>query len=160
MISTNLRIVAIAGSLALLVFVVELVRRRRLKEEYSVLWVATALTLLLLAAWGGLLRDLAQLIGANSQASTLYFFSIIFIAFLLLHFSVRVSNLERRVVVLLQEVALLAEHHRHPAALGQGPTAAACDGGETARGAGGTALGEDLDARLAAGARAREASVR
>jgi hypothetical protein len=115
MISANLRIVAIAGSLALLVFIIELVRRRRLKEEYSVLWVLTALALLLLAAWGALLRDLAQLIGANSQASTLYLFSIIFIAFLLLHFSVRVSNLERRVVVLLQEVALLAERERRAA---------------------------------------------
>ncbi len=111
-ISSNLRIVAIAGGLALLVFIVELVRRRRLKEEYSVLWVVTALVLLLLAAWGGLLRDLTHLIGAGSQASALYFFGIIFIGLLLLHFSVRVSNLERRVVVLLQEVALLNERQR------------------------------------------------
>lgn len=109
MISTNLRIVAIAGSLTLLIFIVELVRRRQLKEEYSVLWVATALALLLLAAWGGLLRDLAHFIGASSQASALYFFGILFVVFLLLHFSVRVSNLERRVIVLLQEIALLGE---------------------------------------------------
>lgn len=109
MISTNLRILAIAGSLAMLAFIVELVRRRRLKEEYSVLWVLTALALLLLAAWGGLLADLTQVIGAISQASTLYFFGLLFVVFLLLHFSVRVSNLERRVVVLLQEIALLNE---------------------------------------------------
>ena len=115
-ISTNLRILAIAGSLALLVFIVELVRRRRLKEEYSVLWVTTSLALLLLAIWVGLLRDLAHLIGAGSQASALYFFGIIFIVFLLLHFSVRVSNLERRVVVLLQEVALLNERERRSSA--------------------------------------------
>jgi hypothetical protein len=121
MISTNLRIVAIAGSLALLVFIVELVRRRRLKEEYSVLWVATVLVLLLLSIWGGLLRNLAHLIGAGSQASALYFFGIIFIVFLLLHFSVRVSNLERRVVVLLQEVALLNERERRGAAGGERP---------------------------------------
>jgi hypothetical protein len=114
MISTNLRIIAIAGSLALLMFVVELVRRRRVKEEYSVLWVTTALTLLLLAAWGGLLRDLTHGIGAISQASTLYFFGLIFVIFLLLHFSVRVSKLERRVVVLLQEIALLSEHEGRP----------------------------------------------
>jgi hypothetical protein len=112
MISTNLRIIAIAGSLALLIFIVELVRRRRLKEEYSVLWVATAVVLLLLAAWGGLLRELTHLIGAISQASTLYFFGLLFVVFVLLHFSVRVSNLERRVVVLLQEIALLGERER------------------------------------------------
>ncbi|MFZ2052257.1 MAG: DUF2304 domain-containing protein [Solirubrobacteraceae bacterium] len=115
MISTNLRIIAIAGSLVLLAFIVELVRRRRLKEEYSVLWVATALVLLLLAAWGGLLRDLTHVIGAISQASTIYFFSLIFVVFLLLHFSVRVSSLERRVVVLLQELALLGERRAQTA---------------------------------------------
>lgn len=153
MISTNLRIIAIAGSVALLLFIVELVRRRRLKEEYSVLWVATALALLLLAAWGGLLRDLAHLVGADSQASTLYFFSIIFIAFMLLHFSVRVSNLERRVVVLLQEVALLAEHHRRPDALGEHLDA-------EERRASTAVPSEDLDAQLPAGEYVREASVR
>lgn len=113
MISTNLRIIAIVGSVALLVFIVELVRRRRLKEEYSVLWVLTAMALLLLAVWGGLLRDLTHLIGAVSQASTLYFFGLLFVVFLLLHFSVRVSNLERRVIVLLQEIALMGERDRH-----------------------------------------------
>lgn len=114
MISTNLRIVAIVGSLALLIFIVELVRRRRLKEEYSVLWVITGVVLLLLAAWGGLLRDLTHLIGAFSQASTLYFFGLLFVVLLLLHFSIRVSALERRVIVLLQEVALLGERSRRP----------------------------------------------
>lgn len=109
MISTNLRIIAIAGSVALLLLIVELVRRRKLKEEYSVLWVLTTLLLLLLAAWGGLLRDLTHAIGAISQASTLYFFGLLFVIFLLLHFSVRVSNLERRVIVLLQEIALMSE---------------------------------------------------
>ena len=108
MISTNLRIIAIAGSLALLLFIIELVRRRRLKEEYSVLWVTTAIVVLLLAAWGGLLHDVTHVLGAISQASTLYFFGLIFVIFLLLHFSVRVSNLERRVVAMIQEIALLS----------------------------------------------------
>jgi hypothetical protein len=152
MISTNLRIIAIVGSVGLLIFIVELVRRRRLKEEYSVLWVLTALVLLLLATWGGLLHDLAHLIGATSQASTLYFFSIMFVVFLLLHFSVRVSNLERRVVVLLQEIALLANRDgRSGAPVGN---LAASEGRVTR-----TALGADLDADLAAGDRTPEMSV-
>ena len=153
MISTNLRIIAIAGSLALLIFIVELVRRRRLKEEYSVLWVATALTLLLLAAWGGLLHNLAHFIGADSQASTLYFFGILFVVFLLLHFSVRVSNLERRVIVLLQEIALLGERDGHPTAPGEDLTA---DGRNRRM----TAPGEGIAADLATNERTYEASVR
>lgn len=110
MITTNLRIVAIVGSVALLLFIIELVRRRRLKEEYSVLWVTTAIVLCLLAAWGGLLTSITGAIGAVSQGSTLYFFGLIFALFLLLHFSVRVSDLERRVISMIQEIALLGEH--------------------------------------------------
>ena len=115
MISWNLRILGILGSLALLAFVLELVRRRQLKEEYTVLWVMICLLLLLLAAWPGLLRDVRDLIGASSEASTLYFFGLMFVVALLLHFSVRVSRLERRVVSMMQEIALLGGARRNGA---------------------------------------------
>jgi hypothetical protein len=108
MIGTHLRIAAVIGSLALLIFIVDLVRRRRLKEEYSVLWVAIALLFLVLAAWGGLLHDLTHAIGAITESSTLYFFGLLFVVLLLLHFSIRVSLLERRLTSLVQEIALLA----------------------------------------------------
>jgi hypothetical protein len=107
MITWNLRIIGIVGSLALLAIILELVRRRQLKEEYTVLWVITSLVLLLLAAWEGLLRDVRNLIGASSEASALYFFGLIFVVLLLMHFTLRVSRLERRVVAMMQEIALL-----------------------------------------------------
>lgn len=112
MISTNLRIISIVGSLALLLFILELVRRRRLKEEYTVLWLATAIALLVLAATPTLIGDISRAIGAFSQTNALFFFGLIFVILLLLYFSIRVSQLERRVVSLLQEVALLGDPHR------------------------------------------------
>ena len=112
MISTNTRIVAIVGSLGLLIFVIDLVRRRRLKEEYSALWVIIALLLFLLAAWGGLLHGVTHVIGAVSESSTLYFFGLLFVIFLLLNFSVRVSLLERRLTALVQEIALRTTDRR------------------------------------------------
>jgi hypothetical protein len=102
-----LRVIGIVGSLGLLLFIFELVRRRQLKEEYTVLWVITGLVLLLLAAWEPLLRTIAEAIGASSEASMLYFFGLIFVVALLLHFSVRVSRLERRVTSMMQEIGLL-----------------------------------------------------
>ena len=102
-----LRVIGIVGSLALLLLILELVRRRQLKEEYTVLWVLTGVVLLVLAAWEGLLRMVAEAIGASSEASMLYFFGILFVMLLLLHFSVRVSRLERRVTSMVQEIALL-----------------------------------------------------
>jgi hypothetical protein len=109
-ISLHLRIIAIAGSVALLLFIIELVRRRRLKEEYSVLWVVTAIVLIVLASWGGLLHTITHAIGAVAESSTLYFFGLLFVVFLLLNFSVKVSVLERRLTAVVQEIALLSPH--------------------------------------------------
>jgi GT2 family glycosyltransferase len=107
MIDVRSRTLAIAGCLALLAFIVELVRRRRLKEEYSVLWVATALVLLLMAVWLGLLRWITKAIGGVALSSTLFFMGLLFVFGMLLHFSVRVSALERRLTALIQEIGLL-----------------------------------------------------
>jgi hypothetical protein len=102
------RILTVVGSLALLVFVIELVRRRRLKEEYSVLWTITALTLLVLAVWFDLLLDITKVIGAVLPSSTLFFFGLIFALALLLHFSIRISHLERSLTALVQELGLMS----------------------------------------------------
>jgi hypothetical protein len=123
MISWNLRIIGIVGSVGLLLFILEAVRRRQLKEEYTVLWVITGVVLLLLAAWPGLLRDVRNLIGASSEASTLYFFGLLFVVALVLHFSVRVSRLERRVVSMMQEIALLGAANHNGARNGARATA-------------------------------------
>jgi hypothetical protein len=103
----RLRVIAVGGSLVVFGFVVELVRRRRLKEEYSVLWIVTALVLILLAAWNGLLNQASHLIGAASSQNTLFFFGLMFVVLMLLHFSVRISAMERRITSLVQELGLL-----------------------------------------------------
>jgi hypothetical protein len=112
MIDIRIRIIAIAGSLAVLALVIELVRRRRLKEEYSVLWIVTGVVLLLLSTWFELLESITDAMGALAPASTLFFFGLAFVILMLLHFSVRVSELERRVIGLAQELALLSGERR------------------------------------------------
>jgi glycosyltransferase involved in cell wall biosynthesis len=101
------RALAIVGCLVLLGIIVELVRRRRLKEEYSVLWVATAVVLLIMAAWYQLLGWITDAIGGVALSSTLFFLGLLFVFGMLLHFSVRVSALERRLMALVQEIGLL-----------------------------------------------------
>ena len=104
----RIRILTIGGALAILLMVIELVRRRKLKEEYSVLWVGTAALTLLGSIWFSLLRNVTEAIGAVSPASTLFFFGLLFCIVLLLHFSVRISALERQLTTLVQEVGLMA----------------------------------------------------
>jgi len=98
--------VALAISLALLVLIVELVRRRRLREEYSVLWILTGLAIFVLATWYDLLIAITQFIGAVLPTSTLFFCALIFLILVCLQFSVKISLLETRVKELAQRLAL------------------------------------------------------
>lgn len=115
MIDTRIRIITIAGALILLVLVLELVRRRKLKEEYSVLWIATALVVFLLSVWYGLLTSVTDLLGLSAPASTIFFFGLIFFLLLLLHFSVRVSTLERRLTALIEDLGVNEASELEPA---------------------------------------------
>ena len=108
----HLRIVAVAATLVLLLGVLELVRRRALLERYALVWLGSALALLLLAAWSGLLTKVASAIGIIYPPSALFVIAFGFVLFLLLHFSVAVSRLTDQTKVLAQRLALLEQRQR------------------------------------------------
>jgi hypothetical protein len=101
--------VAIIVTLALLIFVFELVRRRRLQERYSLLWLAAALVLLLLAIFGDLLATFSSAIGVDTPSNALFAVAIGFLVLLVLHFSTTISRLTDESKVLAQRVALAEE---------------------------------------------------
>lgn len=94
-------------SVALLVIIVELVRRRKLREEYTVLWILTGIVIVVLALWYGLLERITAFIGAGFPTSTLFFFALIFLILVSLQFSVKVSALSNQVKSMAQRIALL-----------------------------------------------------
>ncbi len=101
--------VSIVGSAVLLLVVLELVRSRRLQEQYSLLWVFTGVVLLLLSCWRGLLDRFALMFGIHYPPSALFLVGFGFFLLILLHFSIVHSALSQRVKELTQEVALLKE---------------------------------------------------
>lgn len=105
----RIQIVGIIGAAALLLVILELVRRRRLLERYALLWLLAGVVLLALAIWRGALEQLALLVGIASPPNALFFVAFGFVLLLLLHFSVAVSRLTDQSKVLAQRLALLEE---------------------------------------------------
>src|ERR1700733_11745555 len=103
------QIVAIIGAAVLLLVVLELVRRRRLLERYALLWLLSAVVLLVLASWRAGLEHVARTIGVVYPPNALFLIGIGFILLLLLHFSSAVSRLSDQSKVLAQRLALLEE---------------------------------------------------
>jgi hypothetical protein len=104
---TKLQIVAIIASSSLVLIVFELLRRRRLIERYALLWLASALALLLLSVWTGLLEVISKAVGIIYPPNALFMIAFGFVLVLLLHFSLAISRLSGETKVLAQKVARL-----------------------------------------------------
>ena len=99
--------IAIVVTALLLFLVFELVRRRRLLERYALLWLFSAVVLLVLAAWSGLLERVSSLVGIATPSNALFVVGFAFVLTLLLHFSLAVSRLTDETKILAQQVARL-----------------------------------------------------
>jgi hypothetical protein len=99
--------VTIAGALVLMLAVLEMVRRRRLREEYSLLWLMTAVVVLVVASSRGILAWLANALGIFYPPSALLVVGLGFLSATTLHFSAVVSRLSEANTSLAQEIAIL-----------------------------------------------------
>jgi hypothetical protein len=103
---------AALGSAVLLALVVELIRTRRLRERYALLWLATAGVILVFAVWRSGLHELSQALGVAYPPNALFVLAILFMLILLLHFSTVISKLSDRSTLLTQQLALLEQRLR------------------------------------------------
>lgn len=100
-------IFGLVGSAVALLFVLELVRERRLREEYSLLWLATAGVLIVLSVSRPLLDVLATAIGIFYPPSALFVVAMLFVLVILLHFSTVITRLDQENKETAQQIALL-----------------------------------------------------
>ena len=101
-------IVAAIASVILIVVVLELIRSRRLRERYALLWLLTGVVLLVLSAWRGGLNTMARWVGVETYPPAILFaVASFFIIAVLLHYSTVISKLSDQNSLLAQRIALL-----------------------------------------------------
>jgi cell division protein FtsW (lipid II flippase) len=106
-------LIAVAASLLLLLIVIELIRSRRLRERYALLWLLTGIVLLALSAWRGGLNTIAGWVGVETYPpAVLFAVALLFVLAVLLHYSTVLSKVTDQNVILAQRVALLEQQLR------------------------------------------------
>jgi hypothetical protein len=108
----GVQIAAIVVSAALLVIVLELVRRRVLTEEYSFLWIVFSLSLLGLSIWRNILHAVARWLGIFYPPALLLLLLILFVFVASLYFSVVISRQRAQIERLIEDQAILAAELR------------------------------------------------
>jgi hypothetical protein len=101
------QIVALISAITLLIIVLELVRQRRLREEYSWLWLIVSVCYLLVALWAYPAKWLANVIGTTNIPLALNYLGLQFLMLILIQYSVRLSKLTNHVKALAQQIAIL-----------------------------------------------------
>ncbi len=100
-------IVAFCVALVFVVAVVELLRRKRLREKFAVLWLVVGLATLVLAGFPQLLEWASRSVGVQVPANLLFAMSTLLLMSVCLHLSLTLTNVEDQTRVLAEEVALL-----------------------------------------------------
>lgn len=103
----RIQILAVAISVFLILVVFQLIRRRQLKEQYSLLWFLTAAVILLLAVWDTPLFRISEAVGIATPSNLLFLVAIFFLFMMALHFSLLVSRLTDQSKMLAQKLALM-----------------------------------------------------
>jgi hypothetical protein len=98
---------AVLTSVFVFFMILELVRRRRLREEYSWLWLLTGAAMIVLVVWQQLLLVITRLMGAVSPVTTILLCSLLFLLAIAIHYSIIISRLTTQIKNLAQELALL-----------------------------------------------------
>lgn len=126
-------VTAITG-LVLLATIVELLRRRQMREKYALLWLTVGLVVGPLALYPRLLDRVARAVGVVSGVSLVLFLAVVFLLLVCVHLSWEVSRLEEETRTLAEHVALLGmppaeRQHPEPRATDRRPpTAGAASG--------------------------------
>jgi len=105
--TSRIQYIAIAGSILLLALILVLIRNKKIKEEYSLLWLIFGIVFLVFSVFREALEILARVVGIAYAPAALFLLLLIAIFFILIQFSVIISRLSDQSKKLNQEVGIL-----------------------------------------------------
>ncbi len=109
-IGSNIQItqyIAIVASVGLFFYITYLVRNKRIKEEYSLLWLFSSIVFMFFSFWRSGLEFFAKLVGIAYPPAALFIILLLAVFLILINFSRIISRLTDRNVTLAQEVGIL-----------------------------------------------------
>lgn len=110
----SLQLLAMVSSICLLMVILYLVRKERLKEGYSIIWLGVAATLVFFSFRASWLDWLAHSAGITYTPAAFFLIIVAGLLLLCLHFSLLLCRYDARIRALAQEHALLKEELQRP----------------------------------------------
>jgi hypothetical protein len=103
----KIQLISIIGTMLFMLYIIRLIVRGRLREEYAIIWIICTLALLVLSLWRSGLETISLALGVYYPPSLLFLFAIGAIVCFLVHLSVVNSKMQHNIRELTQDLALL-----------------------------------------------------
>lgn len=107
----KITLISLIVSILFLSFIIQQVRKKNLSEAYSLLWIATAVIMILITAWPKLLGWTAKIIGIYYTPAALFLVIIFFILIILLQYSILITKKSNQIKKITQELALFKNEY-------------------------------------------------
>jgi hypothetical protein len=104
-----IQIFSIFFSIFLLALIIYLIRKKKVREEYAILWIAIFVMFLVLSVFRGLIDKFSSLLGIQYQPAALFLILFACLFLLVFHFSIVVSDLKKKINTLAMTVSILEE---------------------------------------------------
>lgn len=104
---SRLEVVVLLTAVLLLGTIIEIVRRRRLSENWAMLWMAVAVGVLLMGLARPVIDRFSEAVGISYGTSLIFAVAIVFLILVCISLSMHVSRLEEKLESLAEEIALL-----------------------------------------------------
>jgi len=101
------QILAVIGSLFFLSFIIYLVRKKRLREDYSLLWLFFGGVFLVLSVWRESLEYISKTIGVAYAPAAIFIILIMSLFMIMIQFSIIISKQANQISTLAQEISFL-----------------------------------------------------
>jgi hypothetical protein len=106
------QVIMLLIGVAMLLFVLNMVRRKQIREQYSLLWIITAVVITFAAIFIRYVERLSHLVGVYYPPAFLFLLAILLLFVLQFHVSTVISSLREQNRSLVQDVGLLANEVR------------------------------------------------
>ncbi|MCG2767697.1 MAG: DUF2304 domain-containing protein [Chloroflexota bacterium] len=103
------RIFVILLGVAVAFFVINQVRTRKIKEQYALLWILTAILLVLVPIFVDVVDAISYALGILYPPAFIFLIALVCILLILFQFSMSISRFSEQIKVLVQEIALLTK---------------------------------------------------
>ena len=98
---------ALASCMALVLFLVVLLRTRRLREKYALTWIVVALGVCVLGAFPRVVESITSAVGVETPSNLIFALALIVLLGVCIQLSVEITGLEEETRTLAEELALL-----------------------------------------------------